>query len=115
MKEDSAMSHKKDDDKPLAHEKHAAEKVDTFGPVPRVCDQNFRAMKGYKRFKIKGGADADCLYILAANEDDARKCYLDASGLGKAFESALYEWKKAGSKAHTEPTSPPLSVTELPD
>ncbi len=91
--------------------------ADPAGELPRVCDPLERAAAGQQRFKFASrdysAVGAPVLYVLAkkGDEDGAKACYLEASGL--AAEVAKLK-KAAGDKAG-EVADPVLAVTELPD
>lgn len=79
-------------------------------PVPRVVHQNERAPQGLVRFKIRClnyGSDQPTRYILAASEEDARRCYLECTGISAVL--------KAVEDDGETPPGPRLSVTRLAD
>ncbi len=84
------------------------------GDVPRVCNPLDRVDKttGLKRFKIgtKNHHPQPVTYIIARNEDEAKKCFLKANGLDKQLERLQ---KNAGPDQKVE--QPDWIVTELPD
>jgi hypothetical protein len=75
-------------------------------PVPRVIHQNERAPEGLRRFKIRcTNYEAQPFrYILASNEEEAKRHYLKATGLDVAL-------RRQGDKG----LPPDLSVREQPD
>lgn len=85
--------------------------ADPSGPVPRVIDPLERAPKksGLSRFKIRCNNyhPQKTRYILAADAESAKACYLKANGLDKAVEKL----KKAGGPVE----EPDLVIVELED
>lgn len=53
------------------------------GPLPRLVSQLARAPEGLTRYKIRAAnyGDQPVEYVLARDEESARECYLEATGL----------------------------------
>ncbi len=85
--------------------------------TPRVVKQSVRALAGMKRFKIRADFPAGnpTEYMLARDEDAARKEYLRVTLLDTWQEKQLGSWKADGSPEHRKPASPVLVITVLPD
>lgn len=103
-----------DGEKPPPH--GTQRKAEPGAAVPRVVNPLERAPdRTLQRFKFtcKGDAPYPVLYVLAkaGDEEGARKCYLDASGLAAELEKRR---KAAGAKAAEVP-DPELVVTPLED
>jgi hypothetical protein len=57
-------------------------------PTPRFVHENSRAPEGLARFKVRAlnyGAQ-ETRYVLAADEQAARTCYIEGTGLDKVQE-----------------------------
>lgn|SRR5574341_793516 len=85
--------------------------------TPRIVKQGARAPLGMKRFKIRAdypyGSPTE--YVLARDEDAARKEYLRATLLDAWEAKQQAAWKADGSPEHRKPAPPILVVTALPD
>lgn len=85
-----------------------------MGDLPRVCDELERVPAGapFKRFKVRADnfvSFGKPRYILAANREDAKACYLAQPN---GIADHLSNLKKQGYKELAEPI---LVVTELAD
>ncbi len=87
-----------------------AREITPPSPVPRVLTGSALAREGLRRYRIHAdqvGADVSARYVLAADEEIARACYLDMSGTRQMLEGVAVAKGEA-----LRPIA--LTVVELP-
>lgn len=91
---------------------HGTSRVAGPGPFPRVCHQLERAAgSGMKRFKLRcdNYTGQALRYVLAADEESAKACYLKVQALDKLLDRLRKE------NPGKEPDKPGILCWELPD